>query len=76
MTLLPPEAIQRLSQHHQGRLVVAFSGGMDSTALLHALVRAGLDSRIEAVHVNHGLQAQAFSWQAHCAAVCLSLIHI
>lgn len=75
MTLLPPEAIQRLSQHHQGRLVVAFSGGMDSTALLHALVRAGLNSRIEAVHVNHGLQAQAFSWQAHCAAVC-SLLEV
>ncbi|PDO11081.1 MAG: tRNA lysidine(34) synthetase TilS [Candidatus Reconcilbacillus cellulovorans] len=41
------------------RLVVAFSGGPDSTALLHLLHRysARWDWRLVAAHVNHGLRA-------------------
>jgi tRNA(Ile)-lysidine synthase len=52
-------------------LCVAFSGGRDSTVLLHAL--AGLrDERqfvLRAVHVNHGLQAAAHDWEEHCATL-------
>jgi len=46
---------------------VAFSGGADSTALLAALAmgpRARL--RLRAVHVHHGLHADASLWSAHC----------
>lgn len=52
---------------------VAFSGGLDSTVLLHLL--AGLARReqlppLRAVHVQHGLQAAAQAWPAHCQRVC------
>jgi tRNA(Ile)-lysidine synthase len=56
-------------------LCVAFSGGRDSTVLLHAL--AGLADkagwRLRALHVNHGLQAQSVAWAEHCAAAAASL---
>lgn len=50
------------------RYLVAFSGGLDSTVLLHALwsVREQHGTPIVAVHVNHALQAEAARWQAHC----------
>lgn len=52
---------------------VAFSGGLDSTVLLHALVelreREALPP-LSAIHVAHGLQAAAEAWPAHCRAVC------
>jgi tRNA(Ile)-lysidine synthetase-like protein len=41
------------------RLVVAYSGGQDSTCLLHALARARLGLDIVAAHVDHGLRADS-----------------
>jgi tRNA(Ile)-lysidine synthase len=38
------------------RLVVAFSGGQDSTCLLHAMANAHRDLDLLAVHVDHGLR--------------------
>ncbi len=55
-----------------GRTLVAYSGGLDSTALLHALARRGTSDLI-AVHVHHGLQAVADDWAGECAAFCASL---
>ena len=54
---------------------VAFSGGLDSHALLHALsqLRAELHADIGAVHVHHGLQQAADDWEAHCQRVCAEL---
>ena len=50
------------------RYVVAWSGGRDSSALLHALLTSSRtrDTPLAAVHVNHHLQAAANDWQAHC----------
>jgi tRNA(Ile)-lysidine synthase len=55
---------------------VAFSGGLDSTVLLHIL--ASLAQRealptLRAIHVQHGLQASAEAWPAHCQQVCAAL---
>jgi tRNA(Ile)-lysidine synthase len=52
--------------------IVGFSGGADSTALLHALntVRDQLDTSISAVHVNHGLHDDADLWQQQCEVFC------
>lgn len=51
-------------------VAVAFSGGLDSTALLHATVRAAAGAqRVIALHVHHGLQPQAGDWAAHCERV-------
>lgn len=51
------------------RFVVAFSGGLDSTALLHALNESGAGIPVVAIHINHGLQESAAAWQAHCRSV-------
>jgi len=48
-------------------VAVAFSGGLDSTALLHVATRSG--ARVLALHVHHGLQPQADDWAAHCEGV-------
>ncbi|MEO6280126.1 tRNA lysidine(34) synthetase TilS [Roseateles sp.] len=48
-------------------VAVAFSGGLDSTALLHVATRSG--ARVLALHVHHGLQPQADEWAAHCERV-------
>ncbi|MEO7055579.1 MAG: tRNA lysidine(34) synthetase TilS [Caldimonas sp.] len=56
-----------------GRWVaVAFSGGRDSTALLHAtaVAAASLGVEVIALHVHHGLSDHADEWLAHCAATC------
>ncbi len=54
------------------RLFVGFSGGRDSTVLLHALA-ARRRRGVVAVHVNHGLHAAAAAWQDHCRAVAARL---
>lgn len=53
------------------RLVVAFSGGLDSTALLAALAgTAGQHGKpLVAVHVNHQLQRAADAWAEQCRDV-------
>jgi len=51
--------------------VIAFSGGRDSTALLHALVHhADVTTPIRAIHVCHHLQPQAERWAEHCGVIC------
>ncbi len=51
---------------------MAYSGGRDSTALLHATARAahGLGLHVVALHVHHGLNASADAWLKHGAAQC------
>jgi len=52
------------------RLAVAFSGGLDSTVLLHALSQLEKLSnpvcKIEAIHVEHSLHPDSALWAAHC----------
>lgn len=54
------------------RLAVAYSGGRDSTALLHATARAAAGQGIEvlALHVHHGLSPFADDWYAHGQRQC------
>lgn len=49
-----------------GRRWLGYSGGLDSTVLLHLLAAASLP--VHAVHVNHGLSPWADQWQDRCAA--------
>lgn len=51
------------------RWLVAFSGGMDSAVLLHALVNAEFRIPVVAVHINHGLHEDADRWAEHCRQV-------
>ena len=57
----------------QQRLLVAFSGGTDSSVLLHALAalrRQRPALQLRALHVHHGLSAFADRWVEHCRSRC------
>lgn len=55
-----------------GDCVVAFSGGLDSTVLLHMLVQAGA-AGLRAVHIDHGLQGPQPDWRRHVTDACAAL---
>lgn len=50
-------------------LLVAYSGGADSSALLLACARRW-PGQVAAVHVNHGLQSAAADFEAHARQTC------
>ncbi|KSW23342.1 MULTISPECIES: tRNA lysidine(34) synthetase TilS [unclassified Pseudomonas] len=55
---------------------VGFSGGLDSSVLLHLLAQLARTESLpplSAIHVHHGLQAAADAWPAHCEAFCREL---
>ncbi|WP_054178437.1 tRNA lysidine(34) synthetase TilS [Trabulsiella odontotermitis] len=55
------------------RFLVAFSGGLDSTVLLHQLMcwrQENPDIQLRAIHIHHGLSANADDWVVHCQQRC------
>lgn len=55
---------------------IAFSGGLDSTVLLHLLARLRESHALpplSAIHIHHGLQGVADSWVGLCRAQCDAL---
>jgi len=57
-----------LAELPPGPLLVAHSGGLDSTVLLHGLANsaAARERGLRAVHVDHRLQADSAMWARHC----------
>ena len=72
MTFNPEFLLERLTELTAGegasRWLVAFSGGIDSTVLLHALscMRERHPAKIMAIHVDHGLHPDSPNWENHC----------
>ncbi|MFZ2855075.1 MAG: tRNA lysidine(34) synthetase TilS, partial [Rhodocyclaceae bacterium] len=52
------------------RLCVALSGGRDSVVLLHALRHLPVPVELSALHVHHGLSANADAWADFCSTLC------
>ena len=59
----------------ENRIFVAFSGGLDSTALLFLCKKALKQKKIsnlKAIHINHNLSKNSDDWQQHCESFCRS----
>lgn len=65
----PHYLIDFLKGHPAPRYWVAFSGGLDSTVLLHSLatIRDHISASVEAIHVDHGWSEQSILWSQQCA---------
>ncbi len=57
-----------LAELPAGPLLVAHSGGLDSTVLLHALANSSAARKrgLRAVHIDHRLHAESAMWARHC----------
>ncbi|MCW8919149.1 MAG: tRNA lysidine(34) synthetase TilS [Gammaproteobacteria bacterium] len=57
------------------RYWLAYSGGLDSSVLLHALARLGaaLPAPLSVLHVDHGLSLHSAAWSARCREQCAAL---
>ncbi|MEQ1599486.1 MAG: tRNA lysidine(34) synthetase TilS [Methylotenera sp.] len=65
-----------LSQNNPNpKLLLAFSGGLDSAALLHLLVEINktIPFQLRALHVHHGLSPNADTWTTFCKDTCANL---
>jgi len=54
-------------------LCVGYSGGLDSTVLLHLLASTQPAHGLRALHVHHGLHPDADRWSTHCELTCAAL---
>ncbi|MCV5427110.1 tRNA(Ile)-lysidine synthetase, partial [Escherichia coli] len=56
-------------------LLVALSGGLDSTLLLVLAAQYAREHGlpVRALHVHHGLSSHADEWVTHCEVVCQQL---
>lgn len=56
-------------------VAVAYSAGLDSSVLIHAVARIArvMGSAVHALHVHHGLSPHADRWLAHGRARCVAL---
>ena len=84
MSLTAETLLEQLTGFPPGsRFAVAYSGGLDSTVLLHAMHHAltlashGFSDApafsLRAIHVNHGLSPNANQWQKLCEQQCAHL---
>lgn len=58
---------------NQLHFLIAFSGGLDSTALLLLFAKLRKNQphlQLRAIHIHHGLSPNADSWAAHCQHLC------
>lgn len=60
--------------HRYKTLYVGFSGGIDSSALLHALSQIkSIHPKLKAIHVDHNIHTTSREWLNHCKQFCQRL---
>lgn len=77
MSLITSSLSEFFRSYPDKAIVIAYSGGVDSQVLLHALSHLKqqgiLSNSIVVCHVNHGLSANAQTWQVFAQKQCLQL---
>jgi tRNA(Ile)-lysidine synthase len=72
-----PEQLLPILRHLPvtGHYWLAYSGGLDSSVLLHALAQLGaeLPAPLSVIHVDHGLSPHSAAWSARCREQCAAL---
>lgn len=57
------------------KILIGFSGGLDSTVLLHSLkkIKENINKKIQirAVYIDHNLNQNSKKWKNHCKNICL-----
>lgn len=66
------EILQTQLQTHGQKFLCGFSGGLDSSVLLHAVTKLH-DITVRAIHIHHGLHPDADRWTQHCIDFCRDL---
>lgn len=73
-SLIHRVVLDKVSQHQE--LLIAYSGGIDSTVLLHALMVLRQqylpNLKINAIYIHHGISENADNWAKHCQQQCLN----
>jgi len=77
MTIIESALVSAIIKHPKTPLVIAYSGGVDSQVLLHALAKLKqakkLPNSLTVCHVNHGLSENASTWQNFAQQACQKL---
>lgn len=55
-----------VKKHNIEHLYIAYSGGIDSTALLHLSSQFKKEIQVHAIHIHHGLSSNAGNWLKSC----------
>jgi tRNA(Ile)-lysidine synthase len=68
-------ALSELAADASGPIAVAYSGGLDSTALLHLAQQYAQKRQValHAFHIHHGISLNADAWLLHCERTCAQL---
>ena len=67
--------LENISDKKYKEILVAYSGGIDSTALLYLANKFSKkhNKNIKAIHVNHNINIKSKNWEKHCQVFCNSL---
>ncbi len=71
--LSKPEIKEILNKFKDSRkIIIAYSGGIDSSVLLHLIfsIKDDLKQSLEVIHINHGLHEKSDNWEIFCKAQC------
>jgi tRNA(Ile)-lysidine synthase len=68
-------ALDSLREGSLSPIAIAYSGGLDSSALLHLAHAYGREHGVAvfAFHIHHGISPNADAWLAHCESACATM---
>ncbi len=64
--------IYKLTQKYN-KFLIGYSGGLDSTVLLHLLNKFKKNIKLRAIHINHNTSILSSIFEKHCILTCLKL---